>query len=709
MTLGSAGGAAHTDRALGIEAHAEREAVEVVCVGAGPAAVMLLERIIASHARDRAALPLHIRLVDPHRPGGGRIWRREQSPLLKLNSMLRDVAFFTDPSCQLDGPVAPGPSLAEWVAGVRDGRFPVPEWADELLRREIAEIADDGFPTRRLNNAYLGWAVEETLRRAASTVRVSWVADTAVAVADADGARGGAAGAATGGGARHAVQLASGRTLLADLVIYALGHAGTDPSADTIRLAEFARAHDLTYVPPAFTADVDFSEVSAGADVIVRGMGLAAIDLSVLLAEGRGGRFARRADGTLGYTPSGREPVLHFASRRGVPYRSKITSQVVGEAVRLEYLGAEFHAAVASRSEPLDFARDAWPLISAELLTGYYRELFTGHPARVTDTWEVFAPRLRAAIAEPEPGTRDEAIAELIRTTVPDPRDRFDLAAFDHPLRFLPEELQRAAPTAAADDVHERVLAHIAEDLRLRTQPENSATQALFLTGLYAFLALAEVAPDRWNAHSRTRALPRRWASYFSYLASGPPGHRLEELSALAEAGVVRFLGGDVELEADAEAGLFRAVGRAVTGVTPSGAPVSARAEAAAAILIDAWLPEARAAVSDNPLLRQLVASGRVRELAVPDPRGGAVETTGQIEAAPDGSLPGAPRQFALGPFVAGLTGGAFTRPGINSLPFRVHDRCARAVLEAAAEVWAERAEHPRELVSSGAAATSGA
>lgn len=661
--------------------------VEVVFVGAGPAAAMLLERLAASHARDTPELPLHVRLVDPYPPGGGRIWRREQSPLLKLNSMLRDVAFFTDASCQLAGPVAPGPALADWVRGVREGRLPLPEGADELLLREIAEIADDEFPTRRLNNAYLGWALEETLRRAAPSLRVSWCPDTAVTVEEPGD-----------GSARHVVRLASGRALAADAVVYALGHTGTDPSPEAVRLSTFARKHALRYVPPAFTADVDFSGVPAGADVIVRGMGLAAIDLSVLLAEGRGGTFTRRADGSLHYAPSGREPVLHFASRRGVPYRSKITSQVVGDAVRLEYLGPEFQAAVAARSEPLDFERDAWPRIAAELTTGYYRELFTGHPERVRGTWDAFAPRMRAAIADA--GADGHTLAALVRAHVRDPRDRFELAAFDHPLRFLPED-HDAAGAEGGRAVHERVLAHIAEDLRLRTRPENSATQALFLTGLYAFLALAEVAPERWNACSRTRALPRRWASYFSYLASGPPGHRLEELIALAEAGVVRFLGGDVTLEADDAAGVFRAAGSAVTG--PHGA---ASANVSAGILIDAWLPEARAAASDNPLLRHLVVSGRARELAVADPQLGTVETTGQIEAAPDGSLPGAARQFALGPFVAGLTGGAFTRPGLNSLPFRVHDRCARAVLAAATEVWAERGEDARELVPSGYAAT---
>lgn len=695
--------------------------VEIVSVGAGPAAAMVLERIVANHARDTPELPLRIRLVDPYPPGGGRIWRRDQSPLLKLNSMLRDVAFFTDPSCAFEGPVAPGLSLAEWVRAVRAGSVPAPEWADARLRREIAEIADDGFPTRRLNNAYLEWAFAETLRRAAPAVRVSWEEDRVVAVEDpahsvASGARPGPAP----GPEQHLVRLASGGALAADIVVYAVGHTGAEPSADAAQQAAFAERHGLRYVAPAFTADVDLADVPAGADVIVRGMGLAAIDLGVLLAEGRGGLFVPRADGSLRYAPSGREPILHFGSRRGVPYRSKITSQVVGDPVELAYLGAGFQAETAVRTEPLDFERDAWPLVAAELVTGYYRELCTGHPDRVRSSWTAFAPRLREALAEPDPAV----LARLIAEQVPDPQDRFDLPAFDRPLAAAPAGSDPVGSDPAGSDpagsdpaapdragpVHERVLAHIAEDLRLRTSPEHSATQALFLTGLYAFLALAEIPPERWNARSRTRALPRRWFSFFSYLASGPPGHRLHELLALAEAGVVRFLGGDLVLERDERAGLFRATGSAVTGTSAAVAVTlpTATASVSARILIDAWLPEARAAESDNPLLRQLVASGRARELAVADPERGTIATTRQIEAERDGSLPGAPRQFAVGPFVAGLTGGAFTRPGINSLPFRTHDRCARAILAAAAELVAHR-DSARVAAAGGAAPVPGA
>jgi hypothetical protein len=64
----------------------------LVVVGADPRATSLLERI-AANAPDlwENERELRIHLVDPHPPGPGRIWRHEQSPLLRMNSMAEDV------------------------------------------------------------------------------------------------------------------------------------------------------------------------------------------------------------------------------------------------------------------------------------------------------------------------------------------------------------------------------------------------------------------------------------------------------------------------------------------------------------------------------------------------------------------------------------------------------------------------------------------
>ncbi|MEL4319603.1 FAD/NAD(P)-binding protein [Leifsonia sp. YIM 134122] len=628
------------------------DAVRIVIVGAGPRAVMLLERLSANQAdtSNRGdATPLHVTLVDPHPPGAGRIWRHDQSPLLKLNSMAKDVTVFTDESCRIAGPVTPGPSLIEWAEEVRSGLRPEVTVTDAAVQAEIAALQGGSFPTRRLNSAYLGWFHESIVRDAPESLAVTVLAATVLSVV----------GGADEGTHAHRVELDTGETLDADIVVYAVGHNAREQGERERQLLAFAGRNGFTYVAPDFTADADLSRISAGRNVIVRGMGLAATDLVVLLFEGRGGSFSRGADGRLAYVASGQEPIAHLGSRRGVPYRSKITSALQGDAPRLEVLTPEHIAALGAASGTLDFDRDVWPLVATEQLLGYYRELFTGHPDRIAAEWAEVSERIRSL-----PWNSAELL-EVIAQAVPDAADRFALVSFDRPLgqeRF-----------ASSAELQERVRAHIADDLALRTEQRHSATQGLFLATLYAFMAVAEIPRDAWNERTRTQTLPRDWHHYFSYVASGPPGHRLEELLALAEGGLVRFLGPDVRVRAEEGVGFV-----ADSPSTPG--------SVTAAALVDAWLPESNAAASVNPVLRELVSRGAGAErITVHPEHSRVVDDLGREH----------PSVFAVGSFTAAPESGAFTRPGINALPFRQNDALALALLAQAARVRDERALEP--------------
>ncbi|MFE5408127.1 FAD/NAD(P)-binding protein [Microbacterium sp. NPDC056569] len=606
-------------------------------VGAGPRAIMLLERVLAR--ADEHTL-LDIDLVDPHPPGAGRIWRHAQSPLLKLNSMTRDVTVFTDDSCTIDGPVRPGPSLSEWIEQWRAGEL-LDVDLDELSAAEARALAPEGFPTRRLHSHYLDWFFRRTAASAPEGVRVRLHADTVASVrATADG--------------RHAVSLESGREIETDAVAYCLGHTEREPDPATTALAVAAAREGLTYVGPAFTADADLSRLAPGTDVIVRGMGLAAVDLVVLLTHGRGGRFDRDADGALRYLPSGQEPRLHLGSRRGVPYRSKVTSTLQGDPPQRDVLTPQAIAALVDTGRPIDFDRDVWPLVAAELLHGHYRELFTGHPDRVASTWEEFRPVLQAHAWD------DPALRTAIAAVVPDPLDRFDVAAFDRPFAD--------AQFTDAGDLQRRVRAHIADDLQLRTTQERSPAQGVFIAALLSFMALAEIPKERFTARSRAYTLPVRWHTFFSYLASGPPPHRLEELLALAAAGVVRFLGPDVEVAVEPRG--FAASAPRVPGETVAGA------------LVDAWLPAADAALSTNGVLREL-ATVHGSELRVTDAEYDG--SLGRVRVTEDGRVlrpDGSPHDtlFAIGPFTSQTEAGAFTRPAANSLSLRQTDVVAGAI-----------------------------
>ncbi|MER5902431.1 FAD/NAD(P)-binding protein [Streptomyces mirabilis] len=568
----------------------------LVIVGAGPRGTGLIERIAANAPELYAGSGLDIHLVDPHPPGAGRIWREAQSPLLWMNSHAEDVTMFTDETVVMDGPVRPGPTLHEWAA--IDGRT---------------------FADRQLQGAYLSWVHEQAVAALPPDVTVHHRPCRALRVS---GPREG----------RQQVWLEGRpRPLLADLVVLAIGHLDAELDQEQHELATYARAHDLVHLPPDFTADSDLSSLAPGEPVLVRGFGLAFVDLMVLLTEGRGGRY----DGDT-YLPSGREPVLYVGSRRGVPYHSKIGYDWTGERPPLpRFFGPAEVDALLARPEGFDFRRDVWPSIEKELGFAHYHRLFTVHPERTAVAWTDFEEKYAAGEA-----AEREA---LVASAVPDPADRLDLAALDRPLDGV--------RYASHEEFQDGLRAYVEGDLRRRHDPGNSPDLAVFLGLLSVYgqlIRLGDVGP--W------------WHGFFSYLASGPPGPRLRQMLALSRAGVVRFVGADMAVVA--EDGVFRASSATVPGET-----VEARA------LVEARLPEPTVGRALDPLLRELHADG-----AVETPEGllRVDRSDGRIL---DGGGRPHPRRFALGPYTDVRTPGAFTRPRTGGPAFRQNDATARAAL----------------------------
>ncbi|MFD4873781.1 FAD/NAD(P)-binding protein [Streptomyces sp. NPDC058420] len=568
----------------------------LVIVGAGPRGTGLIERIAANAPELYDSSGLDIHLVDPHPPGAGRIWRAAQSPLLWMNSHAEDVTMFTDETVVMEGPVRPGPTLHEW-----------------------AEIDGSTFADRQLQGSYLRWVHEQAVAALPPGVTVHHHPQRALRVS---GPREG----------RQQVWLEGRpRPLLADLVVLALGHLDAELDEDQRELAAYAREHDLVHLPPDFTADSDLSALAPGEPVLVRGFGLAFVDLMVLLTEGRGGRY----DGDT-YVPSGQEPVLYVGSRRGVPYHSKIGYEWSGERPPLpRFFGPAEVDAILARPDGFDFRRDVWPLIEKELGFAHYHRLFGVHPERTSIAWTDFEEKYAAC----EPAEREI----LVASAVPDPADRLDLAALDHPLAGV--------TYASQEEFQDGLRAYVEVDLSRRHDPSNSPDLAVFLGLLSVYgqlIRLGGVGP--W------------WHGFFSYLASGPPGPRLRQLLALSRAGIVRFVGADMAVAA--EDGVFRASSATVPGVT-----VEARA------LVEARLPEPTVGRTVDPLLRDLHADGAVETpeglLRVDRTDGRLLDRAGQPH----------PRRFALGPYTDVRTPGAFTRPRTGGPAFRQNDATARALL----------------------------
>lgn len=625
--------------------------MRLVMVGGGPRAIGVLERLganagVPGTAERLAETPLHVDIVDPHMPGAGRIWRAEESPLLLMNSRAADVSIFPDETVEAEGPVVAGPSLAEWADGIRRGTIAAPTAGTTRLA-EIHALGPTDFASRRVQALYLEWFFGQVLAALPSTVSVTVHRTTATAVRAGDGP------------ATWNVELEDRAPLGADLLLLAAGHTDSRPNAARHELAAFARRHGGTYLGPSQASDAQVELLGAGQDVIVRGMGLAFVDLMALLTEGRGGRFVPAAEaesagedaaaelrGRLDYLPSGEEPRLWVGSRRGVPYHSKVRDE--GAPTGLGELVHVTPANLRAREDEhglLDFRADVLPLIAAEI-----------------------AHQVPGA---PLPQEGEEPLAWL-----------------DEPLSDLGAT---TLPEVAEQATRDAVVGHIEADLRDRVGGEVTAARTLFQLLLQLHGVLVDQLPATRLRGGARGDYPRWWHSLFSFVDSGPPPHRLQQLLALERAGIIRFLGPGLRVTADEASGRFRA--RGATGI-----------EIAADALVDAFLPEPSLQESTNPLLRDLVTGGDAalgRESAASP---GALDTDARHRViGPDGTA--RERLWAVGPWTSELPIAAFARPNTNAPCHRRNDALARELLETALRGHApqpEAEEHGGEEADDG-------
>jgi hypothetical protein len=180
---------------------------------------------------------------------------------------------------------------------------------------------------------------------------------------------------------------------------------------------------------------------------------------------------------------------------------------------------------------------------------------------------------------------------------------------------------------------------YIEGDLARRADVEFSADLGAFMALLSVVGQIpALLATGRLDARSQLSDVDGWWFGFFSYLASGPPPRRLEELLALQEAGVVSFLGAEMRVE----------TGRFVGGSASYPGTVEA------STLIEARLPKPRVQCASDLRLRSTRDAGVLAEETVTDTASGAALFSGRIH----------------------------TRPRTNALPFRQNDAVAREILK---------------------------
>ncbi|MDQ0795640.1 FAD/NAD(P)-binding domain-containing protein [Streptomyces sp. B1I3] len=288
------------------------DSFEVCVVGAGPRGLSFLERLCANVRAHRPDAPVTVHMVDPDRPGAGRMWRTDQSPLLLTHSAATRTTLFAEDGVRMDGPREPGPTLYEWARflTLMGPLEHAPEY-DAATLAQARGLRPGRYAPRALYGHYLEWAFARVVRRAPAGVTVRVHRSRAVALDDS-------------AGSPHQEVLLEDGTLLGGLhtVVLTQDHLPARMSAAEEELAVHAVDRGLTYVPPANPADLDLSRLAGpGQTVLLRGLGHAFLDHLTLLTEGRGGTYERTGRGLV-YRPGGREPVLYAGSRCGVPHRA---------------------------------------------------------------------------------------------------------------------------------------------------------------------------------------------------------------------------------------------------------------------------------------------------------------------------------------------------------------------------------------------------
>ena len=672
--------------------------LRVVIVGAGPRGVSVCERLVHLHSGPQRLI---IDLVDPFSPGSGRVWRTDQPPELLMNTTVNDQTVFPDESTGLT-PANTGSPMDEWWAATGH-----------------SQPADSTFAPRRDYGAYLEWAFDHIVESADASTSIRTHQVTVTAIRDlpqftaattpddlfTSGPRGSQPSGPVPSGSQPSgtestvappgrvqrVVLDSGATIDADAVVLCVGHISSQVRGESAMLASFAQESSLTYLPPNLPAETPVGGIKPGETVLFRGFGLNYFDLQALLTTGRGGTFEPAGD-HLRYRPSGQEPHVAPASRRGIPYRCKpITPEHPGSHASLRYFTPAslerleaVNRAAASRDSAsgahsggsvdalsgsqqpsipargLTFNEQLWPLILADARAAWYCALARSAPQQFRGSLEVMLQALDSSAASHLERGHTDDISTAASPELADPDDlswaqvedrelmptapRFDLSRLARPLDGLSFTTREGGPVGQS--FQEWMRAFLLDELtEARKGPAHSPGKAVFAALWEARALLKEVVADsRLDRLSFVRDVRGWFENLVSGICDGPPPQRFAELIALADAGLVTFVGPNVHIEAHTDSAghnEFAAQSPAVPG------------EVTATTLVEAVSPANNVRFAGDVLISSMIDAGQLTPAALAGPDGIELPLSGLLVRGPEFHTVDAqgrehPRRFVL-------------------------------------------------------------
>ena len=574
----------------------------IAVVGAGPRGTSVLERILAAlKGSQHKSRMLRILVFDPFEPGAGRVWSTAQSRLFLMNtpSLFPTVA----PERVHDG--EPGLSFEQWRASGGDGAL-----LGSVETEELANLNRGSYPPRALYGRYLRHVFDTVISALKEQPQI-----TELQVMRAE--------------VRHLQQTDSGyelgaqpvskhyphphdegkaTTFIADAVVLALGHVPAHLNPTQSAIAAAAEDANLSYQGPNVPSDVDWEQIRPGQHVLVRGLGLNFFDVMIALTVGRGGEF-RQVNGGPGreleYWPSGNEPKIMAASRRGTPYRAKsCIDDFIAPSVKLEYFDGEVLVQKIAEQRAINpnaaasFEAHVWPLLHRDVLLAYYRTAAERLPGRFLIDPQEFITRLIAVLdAEHQEGAKvwvSEA-QRLVAECAPE-LGFLDVRGLGHPFA--------GRGFNSAKEYQKTVREYLEADALSSAGGEKDPLKMAIGTLNAGRMVLKNmIAEGLITDDSRLTEVQGWFEPLVEGLASGPPVQRIEELAALARAAIVDFIGPDPEFGIDPVSQVFTAASPWVDAPNYT-----------APVLVEAMMPANRVLQTASPLLCQLLED----ELAAP-------------------------------------------------------------------------------------------
>ncbi|MGK8503156.1 FAD/NAD(P)-binding protein [Nocardia asiatica] len=558
-----------TEAADGIRANGSRPpAAAVAIVGGGPRGISVLERLLL---RAEEGPPLRIDVYDRVSPGSGRVWAPGQSPHLLMNTPAQEVTIFSGPPDAGPARAGAGPSLAEWSEAAGP-----PEYS--------------GYETRGQYGLYLRSALRAMVDNAPESVSVDLITDTVLEVHALGGA--------------FVVRTESGHTGRYESVVLATGHPQYDAPSSVCPVGG-TRGR---IIPGDSAADLPLDTISESERVAAIGMGLAFHDVVALLTQARGGRFTESVSGELIYLASGKEPMIVGVSRSGLPILARGRNEKPPDYSFSPRLCTVQRMRRLRRSGQLDFYRDVYPWILAEITSVFCH-------AEISATDPVSAERFLENVADLGSARAPHEAVRALGREYGVVRELPSLQSMARPFSGRRYASQQAWTTDVAS--------HLRADLEEARQgnvsnPIKAALDSLrdLRPSIRAAVNYSGLTPV-----SHEKDFLGRFTPVYSLLAAGPPARRNEELLALLRAGIVRIAAPLARVVEDAD-GRRRVVSPAV----PEAIEVDT--------VIETRIPQYDAGACRSALHRQLLSDGLIRRFR----HVGAAVTveTGACETDPD-------------------------------------------------------------------------